>query len=182
MFPIFIYPKWLGYRDWCRNPSWRKGKYKKTIIEAMAKWLREDDDSTQEESENLAYNILGYASKYLPDLYAIDEETRTIRLLEIEDTSKLTKEKITAYSNFWHDADYYEIALEIYTADRYGRNIQPLNLWPTFCNSLNEQSEKDFKPASGARGDPATAGFYREVVEVSPAARLVPAHVSRRSF
>ena len=34
------------------NSSWRKGKYKKTIIEAMAKWLREDDDSTQEESEN----------------------------------------------------------------------------------------------------------------------------------
>ena len=122
---------------------WRKGKYKKTIIEAMSKWLREDDDSTQEESENLAYNILGYAGKYLPDLYAIDEETRTIRLLEIEDTSKLTKEKIAAYADFWHDSDYYEIALEIYTADRYGRNIQPLKLWPTFCHSLSEQNEKD---------------------------------------
>ena len=161
------------------NPSWRKGKYKKTIIEAMAKWLREDDDSTQEESENLAYNILGYASKYLPDLYAIDEQTRTIRLLEIEDTSKLTKEKITAYSNFWHDADYYEIALEIYTADRYGRNIQPLNLWPTFCNSLNEQSEKDFKPANGVQGEPATVGFSADAVEVPPALSLFPAHETK---
>ena len=76
---------------------------------------------------------------------------------------------------------------------RYGTPIRP-ELWEqeySFSKEVQQRfkNNKDqiehlfsrFKPASGAQRDSATAGFYREVVEVSPAARLVPAHVSRRS-
>jgi len=38
----------------------------------------------------------------------------------------------------WHDADCYGITIEVYTADRYGRNIEYLDLFPAFCHTMEE--------------------------------------------
>ena len=108
---------------------WKRYGYKKNIISALSGWLAESDEAeVGDDSIDLAHSILGAASRYLPDLYTIDHKNRLIGLLEIEDSSKLKAEKLRAYSMFWMDADSYSIDVEVYTCDRYGRNIQPLGL------------------------------------------------------
>ena len=118
------------------HDGWKRFGYKKTVLDALARWLDKD-----EPDYDLATSIFAVADKYLPDLYKIDEDKKIIGLMEIEDYSKLRTDKLKAYSELWHDADFYGITIEIYTADRYGRNIEYLDLFPAFCHSteLKEQ-------------------------------------------
>ena len=123
-----------------KHPGWKKYGYKKSVLGALARWLAEDDGQ-DEPDHDLACSIFAAAEKYLPDLYKIDDDEKIIGLLEIEDHSKLKTEKLKAYSELWHDADCYGITIEVYTADRYGRNIEYLDLFPAFCHTMEEQSK-----------------------------------------
>ena len=119
------------------HPGWKKYGYKKSVIAALSRWLAEED-GVDEPDCDLARSIFAPAEKYLPDLYKIDDDNKIIGLLEIEDHSKLKTEKLKAYSELWHDADCYGITIEVYTADRYGRNIEYLDLFPAFCHTMEE--------------------------------------------
>jgi len=127
-----------------KHAGWKKGNYRKTVYNTLARWLAEEDEETgkTEPDYSLANNIFYRASKYLPDLYKIDEERKIIGLMEIEDFSKLKADKLKAYADFWFDADCYEISIEVYTADRYGRDIRYLDLFPAFCHAT-EEANKD---------------------------------------
>ena len=111
------------------HEGWKRFGFRKAAVDALARWLDKD-----EPDHELAASIFAIAEKYLPDLYKIDEDKKIIGLMEIEDYSKLRTDKLKAYSELWHDADFYGITIEIYTADRYGRNIEYLDLFPGFCH------------------------------------------------
>ena len=104
----------------------RKGKFRKTITQSMERWMGGKDEE----------NIFGFIEGYLPDLYCIDEKRRLIGIFEIEDSSKLKSEKLQAYAEFAFGCDTYDISVELYTADRYGRNVQFVNLFPALVHSL----------------------------------------------
>ena len=111
------------------HEGWKRFGFRRAAVDALARWLDKD-----EPDHELAASIFAIAEKYLPDLYKIDEDKKIIGLMEIEDYSKLRTDKLKAYSELWHDADFYGITIEIYTADRYGRNIEYLDLFPGFCH------------------------------------------------
>lgn len=120
------------------HPFFVKGKYRKTVLDALSRWL---DD------KELASDVFDSANSYLPDLYCIDEERKIIGLMEIEDFSKLKIEKLHGYADFMMCADTYGITVELYTADRYGRNVQYLNLlsyaFDLYRQLSNTEASKD---------------------------------------
>lgn len=60
--------------------------------------------------------------------YATDELPGTINLLEIEDTSPLSPEKLRDYADWWFLLDCDQIVLRLFVYDRYGEQERELDL------------------------------------------------------
>ena len=57
---------------------------------------------------------------YMPDLWFFDEECMSVVLIEVEDTSKLSKEKLEAYSWLWSILDAYYWEVHLLAVSRWG--------------------------------------------------------------
>ena len=100
------------------------------------------DWSCDYESESNAYQGLRCSLKDLwPDGFGIDTERRQVLCFEIEDTNKLTREKLYRYFVAFGECDYYRWTLRLFVADRYGQNVTELlivDFQAAFVASTNE--------------------------------------------
>ena len=63
----------------------------------------------------------------LPDALFIDQNLRIVYFIEIEDSNKLSEEKIDYYAHTWDMFDYHhDWSMGLIVADRYGKNITEL--------------------------------------------------------
>lgn len=67
-------------------------------------------------------------SLFIPDLYEINEDNRTVALHEVEDESCLTMEKLCRICDLFWFLDDFDITLELYIYDRYGMSKRELNI------------------------------------------------------
>jgi hypothetical protein len=88
---------------------------------------------------------------FVPDLWFIDEKERSVRLIEIEDTSPITPRKLNELIDFFWAMDNENWAVEVVVFDRYGLNPRELSLQRADfagrgidTNSPNYRSMTDF--------------------------------------
>jgi hypothetical protein len=88
---------------------------------------------------------------FVPDATLWDAELSTLRLFEIEDTSKLSKHKLHNIQGFGHLLlDLAGICTELWVTDRYGMN--ETKIWdvrddvPSFRASPDDCLPKDLSP------------------------------------
>ncbi|MAC54890.1 MAG: hypothetical protein CME31_20315 [Gimesia sp.] len=84
------------------------------------------------EDADLAFDELMGRFTRVPDAYRICEWCKTIFMYEVEDSHKITTDKMAAYADFWFqlDSDYWRLV--VYSVDRYGNiqaNINLMDYW-----------------------------------------------------
>ena len=76
----------------------------------------------------------------IPDAYFVDIEARVFSVLEIEDTSKLKREKLFMYAECWFCFDCEDDWLfELLVADRYGMNRRKIPLYFVYLAMIKER-------------------------------------------
>ncbi|MGJ0483637.1 MAG: hypothetical protein ACR65R_03765 [Methylomicrobium sp.] len=65
---------------------------------------------------------------FIPDAFRIIEEEGEIQLFEVEDTHKLTIEKLKLLAGSWTEFEENGLKLRLFISDRYGANIRELDL------------------------------------------------------
>lgn len=66
--------------------------------------------------------------RFIPDLWWIEVEEKTVHLFEIEDTHPLNGDKLMLLHYFWWDMDALSWDVTLTVFDRYGLAPRPLNL------------------------------------------------------
>jgi hypothetical protein len=116
-------------QDWS-GQKWESKNFRKQLLCWLRTQLHEDD---QEWCEDIASETGGM----IPDLFRF--ENRTVHVLEIEDTSKLTEEKLLQYCWLWNALDTFDIELRVVVTDRYGVNHTELPVMQFYISSTAQQ-------------------------------------------
>ena len=85
--------------------------------------------------------------KFVPDLFAIDEKNLKISAIEVEDTHRVSIEKLVEYAIFQDVTDWWfpEWKFSLFIYDRFGNKMGEINL-PVYYNaSTHDNFEKDYK-------------------------------------
>lgn len=79
---------------------------------------------------------LGSYIKFIPDVYAIDQEDYVISVYEVEDTHRVSIAKLIQYAIFADCLDWYfpEWEFNLYIHDRFGNRMGAINL-PVYYNA-----------------------------------------------
>lgn len=81
--------------------------------------------------------------RLIPDGYAIRPEDREAHVFEVEDTSKLSAEKLSAYGRLADILDYYtEWDLRLFVSDRYALHLAEIDLMAVWLAGLQRRAEK----------------------------------------
>ncbi|MCM2275917.1 MAG: hypothetical protein NDI75_14100 [Candidatus Didemnitutus sp.] len=88
-------------------------------------WLPEEErpDSMFEEAWRDEWK-----PRFIPDLWKIDRENKTIHLYEVEDTHPLTQKKLMQLHDYWWAMDAISWTVTLTVFDRYGVNPRVLDL------------------------------------------------------
>ena len=91
--------------------------------------------------------------RFTPDAYKIIKENDSIQCYEVEDTHKISKQKLTKYIMVWFFLDCENIDLELYVVDRYGNNINKIDLEDAYYWLLKELGSAKKKYKVSGEGD-----------------------------
>jgi muconolactone delta-isomerase len=100
---------------------------KRALIAEGARDITEAERVQHEEQMEWCWKEL-WRPSFVPDLWCIDGENRTVHLFEIEDTSLLTSEKLSKLLHFWWsmDDECWDVHCTVF--DRYGLQPRRINL------------------------------------------------------
>jgi len=67
--------------------------------------------------------------QFIPDAYSIHNDLKTVVVYEIEDTSKLTEQKVSRMYDFWFVLDDAGWKLRVFIVDRYGHSETEIDIF-----------------------------------------------------
>jgi len=102
--------------------------YSKSVKEIVSSELLDDD-------------IFMESIRIVPDGYKIEDgghykECKTITIIEVEDSSKISNRKMEKIINIWTDLDYESHILKLHTYDRYGNFISDVGIYEYYYKQI----------------------------------------------
>ena len=114
-------------------------RFRKTLSAAL--WEEHKGWTSPDELEDVKISFMEswreeWKPQFIPDLWWIDDENKTIHLYEIEDTHPLTEDKLLLLHTFWWNMDGISWDVKLVVFDRYGKNPRPLDLMEYFYHMM----------------------------------------------
>lgn len=95
-----------------------------------------------DEAEKMEWTSIFKKCRVIPDAFKICHSCKTITAFEVEDSNKLTEEKLSKYAMLWFYMDCEEADLLLCVMDRYGNNRNYINLEEYYWTFLMEDVGK----------------------------------------